>query len=318
MGGWMMRLKKVMVLFLVIILSMPIYGCKINKNVNIISKNTIQQSFFGINNDGVTAEPTAIESASAEEENKAAANPVGQSGNEDDKGKGAVISSTPTAQPVPSSAQPVHTHSWIKSKVVGSTCTTGGYTLMSCSCGATQKTSITSALGHNLGPWETVTQATTTTTGIRKRTCTRCSYTETETIPKLASTIPNMINKVFRLVNEQRVANGLQKLAYRSDLQQAADIRAGEIIDSFSHTRPDGTECFTVFKEIGVTNYTWLGENIAKGYATPESVMDGWMNSPGHKANILKPEFEGIIIGVKKVDSNGYTGYAWVQLFITQ
>jgi hypothetical protein len=66
MGGWMMRLKKVMVLFLVIILSMPIYGCKINKNVNIISKNTIQQSFFGINNDGVTAEPTAMESASAE------------------------------------------------------------------------------------------------------------------------------------------------------------------------------------------------------------------------------------------------------------
>lgn len=130
-----------------------------------------------------------------------------------------------------------------------------------------------------------------------------------------SATESDMINEVLRLVNDQRTAVGLSKLTYRSDLQQAADIRAGEIVKTFSHTRPNGTDFSTVFTEIGVTNYKNLGENIASGYDSPEAVMNGWMNSEGHKANILNPDFKGIIVGVKKINNNSY---AWVQLFITQ
>lgn len=130
-----------------------------------------------------------------------------------------------------------------------------------------------------------------------------------------AATESDMINEVLRLVNDQRAAVGLPKLTYRSDLQKAADIRAREIVKSFSHTRPNGTSFDTVFKEIGVTNYKNLGENIATGYNSPEAVMNGWMNSEGHRANILNPDFKGIIVGIKKTGNNGY---AWVQLFITQ
>lgn len=130
-----------------------------------------------------------------------------------------------------------------------------------------------------------------------------------------AATESEMIDEVFRLVNDQRAALGLTKLTYRSDLQKAANIRAGEIVNTFSHNRPNGTDFSTVFTQIGVTNYKRLGENIASGYSSPEAVMNGWMNSEGHKANILNPDFKGIIVGVKKINNNSY---AWVQLFITQ
>jgi uncharacterized protein YkwD len=124
-----------------------------------------------------------------------------------------------------------------------------------------------------------------------------------------------MRDEVLRLVNEQRAAVGLPKLTYRSDLQKAADIRAGEIVTSFCHTRPNGTDFSTVFTQIGVNSYKYLGENIANGYDSPESVMNGWMKSEGHRANILNPNFKGLIVGIKKVGNNSY---AWVQLFITQ
>lgn len=297
----MMGLKKVLLLFLVLILSISIYGCKLKKVSNI--KNHITPQLSVHVKDGGMAPPVPITTPTT----TTAPTPITTS----------AAQTTPNAIATPTSTQPVHTHSWTTTKLVEPTCTSGGYTLKCCSCGETQKINVKSPLGHNLGPWETVTPPTADTAGVKKRTCSRCSYSETEAIPKLTSTVSGMINEVFRIVNEQRAANGLSKLIYRSDLQKAADIRAEEILNTFSHTRPDGNSCFTVFKDIGV-NYTWAGENIAKGYATPGSVMDGWMNSPGHRDNILKPEYKGIIIGVKKVDRIGYTGYAWVQLFITQ
>jgi uncharacterized protein YkwD len=114
---------------------------------------------------------------------------------------------------------------------------------------------------------------------------------------------------VFDLVNAERKKAGLEPLEYYSVGQKAADIRAKEIALKFEHKRPDGTMCFTAFEEIGVSYY-YAGENIAKGHRTPEIVMDAWMDSPGHKGNILDPNFTHIIVGYDEASNS------WVQLFL--
>ena len=112
--------------------------------------------------------------------------------------------------------------------------------------------------------------------------------------------------EVLKIVNRERRAEGLAPLTMYELIQVAADIRTLEIQESFSHTRPNGTSCFTVFDEIGLT-YWSAGENIAWGYRSPEEVMVGWMNSSGHRANIMKSGFAHIGIG--------YDNRSWVQLF---
>lgn len=120
----------------------------------------------------------------------------------------------------------------------------------------------------------------------------------------------NYARQVAGLVNKERSANGLGYLKYSSQLSQAARLRAQEIVSSFAHTRPDGTQCFTVFDEFGIGYYA-AGENIAAGQPSPSSVMTAWMNSSGHRANILNSNFNYIGVGV--VYEGGM--YYWVQLF---
>lgn len=115
--------------------------------------------------------------------------------------------------------------------------------------------------------------------------------------------------QVVALCNEQRAAYGLGPLTEDAALDARAQVRAGEIITSFSHTRPDGTSCFTV---IGDVSWTTCGENIAAGYQTPQDVVNGWMNSEGHRANILNPAFNKIGVGYC---TGGSYGTNWVQLF---
>lgn len=119
------------------------------------------------------------------------------------------------------------------------------------------------------------------------------------------------VDEVIRLVNVERANAGLAPLAKNGAVCQAAEVRASEIGVSFSHTRPDGRSCFTVFEEFGI-GYTACGENIAAGHPTPEAVVQGWMNSPGHRANILNEDFEEIGVGVKNVNGS----MQWVQLFL--
>ena len=94
-------------------------------------------------------------------------------------------------------------------------------------------------------------------------------------------------------------------------LSAAAQVRAQEIDVSFSHTRPDGTSCFTVLKDFGIS-YRACGENIAKGSPSPARVVEGWMNSAGHRANILNANFTAIGVGVY-ADAAGTLH--WAQLF---
>lgn len=118
-------------------------------------------------------------------------------------------------------------------------------------------------------------------------------------------------DEVIRLVNIEREKYGLPALARKADATQAAEIRSKEIKQSFSHTRPDGTSFSTIAKDLGIS-YKSIGENIAYGYSSPESVVKGWMNSQGHRENILSASFNGI--GVGCYESNGVL--YWTQIFI--
>lgn len=113
---------------------------------------------------------------------------------------------------------------------------------------------------------------------------------------------------VLRLVNAERQKAGLPAMSTTTQLQQAADIRAKEMNQLVSHDRPDGSSCFTVLDEVGV-EYTVAGENIASGVDSAEAVMQAWMQSEGHRANILNGDFTQIGVG--------NDGVHWVQIFIS-
>jgi len=116
---------------------------------------------------------------------------------------------------------------------------------------------------------------------------------------------------VLALVNSERAAQGLAALTGNNQaLNRAAQKRAQEIAVSFSHNRPDGTQFSTVFGEYGL-RYTSCAENIAYGYADAAAVMEGWMNSSGHRANILGGRYTEIGIGVHEQGGR----YYWAQLF---
>ncbi len=116
------------------------------------------------------------------------------------------------------------------------------------------------------------------------------------------------VQQVINLCNEQRAKAGLQPLVYDRTLTNAAMMRSAEMRANnyFEHARPDGRSCFTVFDEYGV-NWTSVGENIALNQRSPKQVVDAWMNSPGHRANIMKPGYRRIGVG--------FDNYYWTQLF---
>lgn len=117
--------------------------------------------------------------------------------------------------------------------------------------------------------------------------------------------------RVVELVNEERAKAGLKPVTLQKNISEAAQVRALETEVSFSHTRPDGTKFTTALAQAGVT-YRGAGENIAWGQRTPEQVMNGWMNSAGHRANILNEKFTSIGVGYYQNASG--TNY-WTQLF---
>ena len=118
------------------------------------------------------------------------------------------------------------------------------------------------------------------------------------------------ISEVVRLVNAERAKEGLAALQIDSSLNSAAQVRAKEIVTSFSHTRPNGSNCFTALSEAGI-KYNGSGENIAYGQKTPAEVVNAWMNSAGHRANIMSSKFTKIGVGCH--NSNGT--YYWSQFF---
>ena len=118
--------------------------------------------------------------------------------------------------------------------------------------------------------------------------------------------------EVLKIVNKERLSQGLEAVSMFEKIQDASGVRAQEVATTFSHTRPDGTGCFTALKDSGV-DYFCAGENIAAGYQDAASVMEGWMNSPGHRSNILGGSYTHIGIGY---DTGGFYGKNWVQMFV--
>ncbi|MBQ7614180.1 MAG: CAP domain-containing protein [Butyrivibrio sp.] len=111
---------------------------------------------------------------------------------------------------------------------------------------------------------------------------------------------------VFNLINQQRVAQGLSELKWSVALTNAAQVRANEIVSTFSHTRPDGSAFWTVDSNVQ------YGENLAKLYQSADSVYTAWMNSPTHAANIMDSDFKTVGIAICQT---GTGDWYWAQEF---
>ena len=111
---------------------------------------------------------------------------------------------------------------------------------------------------------------------------------------------------VLNLVNQERAKAGLGAVTWDDDLADCARVRASELPALFSHTRPDGSDWYTVNSNI------MYGENLAKLFYSADDVMVGWMNSPTHKANILEPGFTKMGVAVYEASDGSWY---WAQEF---
>ncbi len=129
--------------------------------------------------------------------------------------------------------------------------------------------------------------------------------------PSVDSELHQYEAEVIRLVNEIRLKNGLNRLETDTELSRVARIKSLDMKDKnyFSHTSPTYGSPFDMMKQFGIS-YKTAGENIAKGQKTPAQVVDGWMNSEGHRTNILNASYTHI--GVGYVAEGNY----WTQMFI--
>lgn len=129
----------------------------------------------------------------------------------------------------------------------------------------------------------------------------------------IAGSVEAKENEVLRLVNQYRKENGLKELTLSTQLIDLAEMKAKDMADKnyFSHTSPTYGSPFQMLQSHGV-NYKSAGENIAAGQRSATEVMQSWMNSSGHRANILNPSYTEIGIGYYAGGS--YRTY-WVQLF---
>lgn len=131
------------------------------------------------------------------------------------------------------------------------------------------------------------------------------------TIPTTSSTVTSYEQEVIRLVNEIRVQNGLGRLTYDWELGRVARYKSQDMRDNryFSHTSPVYGTPFQMIRSFGIT-YRTAGENIARGQTSPQAVVNAWMNSSGHRANILNASFTQIGVGYVA------DGHYWTQMFI--
>lgn len=122
--------------------------------------------------------------------------------------------------------------------------------------------------------------------------------------------------QILSLVNVERRKAGLQPVTLNSKLSQAAQNHTNDMVSKgyFSHNSPTGSTMAMRVNAVGYV-YSTIGENIAAGGSTASATMTQWMNSPGHKANILSPKFREL--GVGYAPSNGQYRHYWTQVFGT-
>ena len=149
------------------------------------------------------------------------------------------------------------------------------------------------------------TEENTESTSAAEETSQEQKTVSGNTISESETVLDAELEEVFWQVNRARREVGLTDLVWSDELAGAADIRAKEISASFSHTRPNGSEWWSVNEDIV------YGENLARGYQSADGVMKAWLESAEHKDNILYSGFQSIGIAVYKVDGKWY----WVQEF---
>ena len=157
--------------------------------------------------------------------------------------------------------------------------------------------------------------ASTTTSGNKKTNSgtssgNKNSGSSSGTATSSSGSAQQYIQDILRLTNQYRAEVGVPALTLDSKLSSAAQKRATELVSTPSHTRPDGTDCFTVLTEYGI-NYWACGENIAYGQQNGVSAATWWRNSPGHYGNMTAQKFAKIGIGAYYSGGRWY----WVQLF---
>jgi len=242
------------------------------------------------------------------------------------------------------SAEAACKHSYKLISTTKATCTKNGKKVYKCrKCGKKKNTTIKAA-GHKY-VLKSSKKATKTANGYKKYKCSKCKATKKVTIKltasasskaSVASKTPDtykvdtedrtytidlgngkttkttghfdsaMEKKLVTLLNTYRKSKGLKTLATRKVLGDIADTRSTESSIYFSHTRPNGTKCFTVSELLG-------GENIACGYSNPNSLMTAWKNSKTHNENMLYKSFVtiGISVFANKMTQYGITSYLY-------
>lgn len=119
----------------------------------------------------------------------------------------------------------------------------------------------------------------------------------------VSTELRKMAYSAYGQINTIRVQNGLNELIWNDNLEYVANVRAKELPQNFSHTRPNGKPWYTVNSKIQG------GENLAYGFETAEDVVNAWMNSESHRDNILYADFREIAIAIYIVDGT----YYWAQ-----
>ena len=208
----------------------------------------------------------------------------------------------------------VHTHEYHVKQVVSATCTESGYSIYSCNCGQEYCDNYVEPMNHNWSEWITVKEPTTSECGEQTSTCLQCNTAQTKQLEKLqvnhepttpsVPTLPNYTPDEFAVrileeVNRIRIENGLLPLSLDYTLCKLAYVRAEEASVLWSHTRPNGESATSVFAQYNVQRRVRTGENLANyGSQNVDVIVRSWMNSQGHKANILHTDYTTAGIGV--------------------
>lgn len=203
--------------------------------------------------------------------------------------------------------------------------------LLLCGCTAKQSvenasttTAATTTVLSTVATSGTMTAETTTTTAATTTTTVATVKSTTSTTKKKTAVttgvrtdeIRQMERELFTLINEQRVKNGLEPYTLAEKYYDCVAVRAAEASVNWSHTRPDGTNFWTVLEEFDLMPYGGaVNENLGRKFVTAQSVVDTWMKSDGHRKNILSEQFEQTCIAVI---STGDGMYCAAQLFVRQ
>ena len=140
-----------------------------------------------------------------------------------------------------------------------------------------------------------------------------------ETLQMPTRPFKEMEDKIIALVNAEREKAGVAPLKIADRFYNETLLRTNECIECWSHTRPNGKDCYTVYKNPYQYNIKLIGENLGKNFKTPEQIMEALMNSESHRKNILNKNFTHICVAITqmppKEENQNYTLYALTQHF---